>query len=121
MSRAQTASSYRPPTEADRQLVDGVWRERKHGIEPPKQETDMTKAMLVQARMSPQKVGVDLKMQKAMLLKQMALLDDRCAQLIKFSARKQEIDELPNCWPRPTRICRGLLSRSKANVSLKSR
>ena len=59
MSRAQTASSYRPPTEADRQLVDGVWRERKHGIAPPVQETDMTKAMLVQARMSPQKVGVD--------------------------------------------------------------
>ena len=58
-------SSYRPPTEADRQLVDGVWRERKHGIEPPKQETDMTKAMLAQGRMSPQKVGVDLKMQKA--------------------------------------------------------
>ena len=46
-------------------------------------ETDMTKAMLVQARMSPQKVGVGLKMQKAMLLKQMALLDDRCNHLIR--------------------------------------
>ena len=81
-------SSYRPPTEQDRQLVDGVWRERKHGIEPPKQETDMTKAMLAQGRMSPQKVGLDLKMQKAMLLKQMALLDDRCAATHKILGKK---------------------------------
>ena len=80
----------------------------------------MTKAMLAQGRMSPQKVGVDLKMQKAMLLKQMALLDDRCAATHKILGKKTRDRRAPSCWPRPTRIYRGLLSPSKANVSLKS-
>ena len=68
----------------------------------------------------PTKVGVDLKMQKAMLLKQMALLDDRCAATHKILGKKtregrpkllaQAHAHLPRSSP-----------PSKASVSLRAR
>ena len=71
--------------------------------------------------MSPQKVGVDLKMQKAMLLKQMALLDDRCAATHKILGKKTRDRRASKLLAQAhARIYRGLLSPSKANVSLRS-
>ena len=64
-------------------------RERKHGIVPPTQETDMTSAMLgSKGRMSRAHVKVDLLEQKRLLVKQMHLLDNKCAATHKILGRK---------------------------------
>ena len=106
-----------PPANRTRPPIVGASGARKHGIEPPKQENEHDRQCWPKAHVTPESRG------RPQNAKGDAPSRWRCWMtgallLIKSSARKQEIDDC--CWPRPMRIYRGLLSPSKANVSLKS-